>query len=440
MRKLWIALPVGVVLALVALATSFAFSDRPTTLDIVYEIADDVSLYAVGTGNPQIRYNSTTGKWQRYTLGSWIDITGTPDFSTFLDSYDVATVADVQAAALTVDQLLSSYNTYFGQLPLSYSRIVKGSTQSLNTTFPATYSQLLMAIGQDIQNDLMLPTGKVVLNVRGQEWVTDNNLSIIDVFDAGFLGLNYNMMNYIKPAIMGPGTGYQFTVNGSNNTASSVLAGLELLNRNLTYSQYIATSTQILGPNGTLVDSSYTPLSLIANYGFRGLYSIIHGLSDSDGSYTFLDYSDLSEEQPTSSSSLFSVLVTGVERMQHDFAYYLYSHGTDLDIEIRHNMQEQADEFVDDFTAPGGPGTPTSGQMSDAAGVSKGIKDSFSGSATASDAFSQLSDSGNYGFFSSEVQQDLNPFYGTRSYVDDGYVDYVTPHLQDILGGLGTSW
>lgn len=196
----------------------------------------------------------------------------------------------------------------------------------------------------------------------------------------------------------------------------------------------------------TDVNEAQTNLGLadITADGFTGLASILRGVNDGGAiefTYTKRSWEDNSESEETF-NNLFQAILFPLDDIQDALSAFLFSHGTNLDIEIRDNMGEQADAFVEDFTSPGGAGTPSADQISDTARLSSSLKDSFSSDATVADAMGQISDSGNYSFFSSQVQQELNPFYSsTRSISsEDDIVDYVTPKLNDILGGLGKSW
>lgn len=199
-------------------------------------------------------------------------------------------------------------------------------------------------------------------------------------------------------------------------------------------------SDGIIQPNQSQLNLS---LADISAQGFMGLASILRGSNDPSGvipwTYTKVDYTDLSTED-LEINSIIEALLVPLQDLQNDFAYYLFSHGTDLDIKMRENMQEQADAFVEDFTSSSGKGTPSAGNINDTAGLSGSIKDSFSSSATAADAMGQLTNSDNYSFLSTQTQQELNPFYNSRSRSSDDIEDFITPKLEEIRNGIGALW
>lgn len=406
-------------------------SDLMLPLADTYLISDDVMALAVGEGDPQIRYNASTGRWQTYLFGSWQDISANTEFSNFLDAYDVATLADIQAASLTIPNLLESYTRYFGSFPFNYNRRAHlgDGYQSVSVS---SFAQLLSTMGNDWSGYFTAGGPVTYLGINGTMVDYPSNLGLAWLNRAGFAGLHTNLV----------GNGFQFMINPSGNTVtvSDLLSGLNALNNNLYYSYVLSGSSQYLAGDGSIQDGTNLKVPYLIEEGFSGVWSVIHGAASREGDLKFLNYSDLSPEDVITNDNLFSLLAGGFNRLQNDFAYYLYSHGTDMDIEIRHNMQDQADAFVDEFTSPGGSGTPSTSDIKDTAGVSKGISDAFSGSSTPADAFGQLSDSGNYSFLSPETQAELNPFYNTRLYRDDGYVDFVTPQLEAIFGGLGRKW
>lgn len=72
----------------------------------------------------------------------------------------------------------------------------------------------------------------------------------------------------------------------------------------------------------------------------------------------------------------------------------------DSDLELRRNTQENIDSVTDNFTGSG-EGAVSSGDISDASGLTSGIGDAFGGNQVSTgDAFKAASDSDNFNFFS----------------------------------------
>lgn len=415
----------------VLLITSLFFTSAALAPSSEYEISPDTSLYSLALNN---HWAFRNGELWRSAFGdaqsSGQLYSGYVD--TFLNEFNLATLQDVQDASLTVPDLVSGLTQYFGSYPFTYSRRYLFSSNPIDSTVVNSFTDFLSYLGRDLSFDLVTPTGVYILGPGGLPLNIDS-APIWFINSSGFLGLSQNLV----------GNGSQTFIDTLGNTSfvSNVLSGISKLNTNLLSDLQIFGPYHMLLRTGEIDTVNDASISNITAEGFMGLWQIIHGPNNTEGRLEFLDYTDLSSEQ-VENTNLSSLLSIGLSRIQNDFARYLYSHGTDMDIEIRENMQQQADTFVDDFTSSSGGGTPSVSDVSDTAGVSKGLGSVFSTGSSASDVFNTLSSSGNYGFFSTEVQNELNPFYSSRSYsrIDDGYLDYVTPHIDSILGGLGSSW
>lgn len=386
-------LPVLSVVSLVLGASLFLQSyPQPSTLELTYEISSDVVPYAVGQGSPPIRYNSSTGKWQRYVLGSWIDISGTPDFSTFLDSYDVATIADVHAASLTVPDVVDALGTYFGSIggigfpntnlydtltsirsgivssignfPLTYARRFANANGTLSTSV-SSLAQLLMTIGSDNQVNFLTGANPTYLDTNGAIQTSSNVLSLVTILRNGLLGLGSDLMGLtgqVSAAVF-PYGNTSFVTQQFGSIGSLLASQYSALSRALMFT----TGSLYLGPDGTQYTYAGNDSALFAlNRGLLGLASILRGQSGNPGNMTFLDYTDLSERN-VAAGDILDMLALGTQDIQNLLATYLFSHGTNLDIDIRHNMEDQAESFVDNFTSSSGPGTPSVSDVTDSA-------------------------------------------------------------------------
>lgn len=368
-------------------------------------------------------------------FGNWQNYTG--NMNQFFNDYGIATINDV-----------SGLGSVIGTFPFTYTRRVPGDSTGVTSTSVSSLASLIATIGYDSILSTVTYTGQPLLKADGSVSAATANTTITDVLSYGLIGLNTRLVSSfstLDSIIMGPTGSILFNDQiGGSESISSLGAGLQRLNLNLL--SWLASTGQvsILGTDGQSLTINDTDLELDTRYGFLGLANLLRGSNTSSGvPMTFIDYTTgQPESSQIFSSSLFDLNASGFEGIQNLLALYLFSHGTDLDIKERENMEDQANAFVDNFTDPSGSGTPSVGNVSDTAGVSSGIKDVFSSSATAADAFNQLTYDENYSFFSSEVQNSLNPFYSSHSYsrVDDDFIDYVHPKFDEILGGLGSSW
>lgn len=501
--KLFLRFTSPLLLALASLFVVFSLESDVASIpvsDLVYDIVSDVNPIAVPTTGTQFRFNN--GKWQQYSpsLG-WYDMTNPVSLAYMLNQLGVATVADIATGTndyfgspgwpVTVPVrnhggngwVQTTYNSLSAELggfltSYGYNNVIGPGTGYLfadgtvvqaasNIGQVAVFRHGLMGLGW-LLGGAGAPSHTYLTSSGGSDSSSGSYLSSLTQGQLGLATLlkysnstlsSFSSSNHsdIRSLNNDLWAGYgvdvvstRYDVGGNANGVSQTWQSmghlqsqmLSNLNRSLvSYHSYLDTD------GSTNLNSGQTmrATSDILADGFVGLSTILRGNSTGDVltfDYTRRNYVDNTVSTLTF-DNLFQTILTPLDDIQNDLASFLFSHGTDLDIEIRDNMTDQADQFVDDFTSPGGQGTPSAGQIGDTAGVSGSLKDSFSGSSTPADAFSQISDSGNYSFFSSQVQQELNPFYSSRSYsFDDGddIIDFVTPKLQEIFNGVGSSW
>lgn len=420
------------VLSIASIVYSFSISPLEQS-DYVVTLDTLVTPLAVQQPS-QFPWRAQSGVLQRRDgFGNWSNYTG--NMNQLFNDYEIATVADVAGIVPAI-----------GTFPYTFN--MRTTSQSTNTTSYSVSSlaDLLGTYFREISYSIVATPNGQMLTADGtiQGYTTTKSLSIVLL--NGFMGLSRNLLS-LQSSITDDLTGdsrYNFYSNdGTYTSVTNLLQGLSSVNNLLRSGLYNPIGGSVLMPDGSVQDVAYSSVELVSRYGFAGLADILRGDLGTQGApMTFIDYRTGQAEATYRYPSLFEINSAGFSEIQNLLALYLFSHGTDLDIKERENMQEQANTFVDEFTDPNGNGTPSTGNIKDAAGVSSGLKDAFSSSATAADAFNQLTSDENYSFFSSEVQNSLNPFYSARFYsrTDDDFTDYVHPKLDEILGGLGSSW
>lgn len=429
--------------------------------DPVYEILPDVNPLLVDQPSP-FGWRWYNGVLQRQNgFGTWAEVTSGTTLNQLFNDYDIATLTDVQDAALTIPDMVDALEQYFsssssfvsqsggqnlpqilqttrqaiGSFPFPYGRRRINSENS-TTTNMSSLTHLFATIGSDLQLDLTNLNGTNYLNEYGIIGPSSINPSITMINSDGFMGIANRLSGNSGTVLFDtfiPGQAGTTNVN-------TLLDGISTTNSSL-ISMLTSTSSTILMPDGTAVGvNGRSSLGQISNYGFQGLATILRGASSNGSAIEWMDYSDLSTSV-SAYSNLFDLNAAGFEHLQNLLALYMYSHGTDLDIQERENMQDQAQQFVDDFTSPDGKGTMSKGNMSDMANVSSSMGDNFSSSASVADIFTQLGSGNNYSFFSSEVLSDLEGNVpASLSVFDDGYVDFLNPHLDEFRESVGSLW
>lgn len=457
------------------ITSSFVSSSVLSDYNTIYDVMSDVSYIDIVPPAGAVRYRWNNGVLQANygTSGRWDDVTSPVELLYMLNQLGVASIDDIP----TSQQYYDSLSQYFGTHSLPYSGSVfepGGNGLSIHS-----YSDIFDFLSWN--NHLLsylfttLPQW-AYLNPMGGLTINPSNISFSGLTTNGFLGLGTLLGGASAPAyshltedgmISGISQPYLKSLNeaiiglyngvysksgsyiydpGQTAPFSVSFSDISSILRSYFQRLQLASVSQIgyLDIDGLLNsthDGQYVTLSDITASGFRGLGTILRG---TDGiplnrRYNSIDYKT-NTVHTDNLDNIFDLLLYPLTDIQNDLALYLYSHGTDLDIKERENMQPQAEEFVDDFTSSSGAGTPSVGNIKDTAGVSGSMKSLFESSTTPSDAFNQLGDDGNYGFLSSQTQQRLNPFYNPNARSFDGTVDYVTPKLQSIFGGVGSHW
>lgn len=378
-----------------------------------------------------------------------------------LNELNVATIADVQAAAMTISDMVSALEQYFsssspfvaqsggqnlpqilqstrqaiGSFPYTATWYQSGGTELSSTTIQSLTDMLNRAL-RILSYNQITASGLPILRNDGSIVNASVNWNSANVALQGFAGLARRLSGNSGSAqfdYFAPGSGTSIQV-------SSIMDSISAFNTSNISASTMSNST-VLMPSGVAQSfSGRMSLAAINDYGFQGLATILRGSSSNGSAISWMDYSDLSIST-SSYTNLFDLNAAGFEHMQNLFAQYMYSHGTDFDIKERENMQGQAEQFVDDFTSPGGKGTMSQGNMSDMANVSSSMGSNFSSSATVADIFTQLGSGNNYSFFSSDVLNDLEGNVpATVSFYDDGYFDFLSPHLDEFREGVGSLW
>lgn len=399
----------------------FSFFASSAISNDLYSIDADTSLLAVvQPSSSQVRVQDGILQYN-YAFGQYQNLT--TDFATLLNIYNIATLDDVNAAALTVPDLMSAFNQYFGSLP------------SPDAAFNSESKALWYRPN----------TGHGFLNSSGSVTITPNSglLSLTDLIAQGFMGVGKDIMTATGTysyQVRLPAVSESYTTM----TTSSLAESLGLIDFHLSRLLTFYGSSPILGQDGTDTQLSVsTNLVDLNRRSFLGLATILRGSSGNVATFNKVSSSDPSQSVEIQANNLLDAIMFGFGSIQEDIALLRYVQANDDDIQMREDMQQQYDSVVDNFTSPGGSGTPSASDIGDMAGISSGIGSLFSGSATVADAFNQLGSSDNYSYFSSVVAAELEPQNQFRQYSrqsDDGFVDFFQDQMNFIMGGLGSTW
>lgn len=166
--------------------------------------------------------------------------------------------------------------------------------------------------------------------------------------------------------------------------------------------------------DGSYGSSNGLYLSEMLRLGLLGLHANLTGL-DNSGSYSAWRGPD--QTAVRSANNLLDMLSFLGADLQAPLAKLQYVWASDDDIRIVDKNQPVKDEIEENFVGDGGSAVKPS-DIGDVASIGSSVKDTFSGAGSYSDIFSTLCDGANFGFFSQEVANILEP--PVPSSVSDG--------------------
>lgn len=175
---------------------------------------------------------------------------------------------------------------------------------------------------------------------------------------------------------------------------------LDFLNSHYSFDQYA------LGPDGKVIYlGDYPSLIQVVQAGMLGLSTNIAG-SDKTASMTVWQGPD--KTQTLSATNLLDMLGLLGTQLQSPLAKLAYVWADDDDIRIADKNQPVKDQIEEDFVG-GGQGAVSASQIGGLADASSDFTSSFSGGGSITDVFKVINDSGNYGFFSQAVADEIEP-------------------------------
>lgn len=206
--------------------------------------------------------------------------------------------------------------------------------------------------------------------------------------------------------------GGSFVVTLDSNQPVSVTgfdSFLESSQRNLMLS--LSSGGLYLGASGTVTrrDPPWGIVNFV-RYGLLGLSVNLAG-DDKVATFSLLSPSDSEdgglEAEEVQVNNLLDALGLIGTHLQNPLAKLQYVLANDDDIALKDAVQENQDSFQDNFTGSGS-GSVSGSQIKDMAGISSSAGNAFKDDASAADAFTAISDSKSYGFFSQEVADALD--------------------------------
>lgn len=181
-----------------------------------------------------------------------------------------------------------------------------------------------------------------------------------------------------------------------------------------------------LTPDGTAeTTDNYTSIFRLTQEGFLGMANLLAGTSDKKPfkpgiSVFWTDRSDpLSvAERPEQYYNLFDFLSAFAERLDDPLTKLQFVLASDDDIQMKQEEKPNEDAVKDNFFGDG-DGSVSTSNISDAAGLTSGAKDTFGGAGSAGDVFVVAGNQDTYSFFSEAVANDLDAVSGSAVAIQD---------------------
>lgn len=180
-------------------------------------------------------------------------------------------------------------------------------------------------------------------------------------------------------------------------------------------------NSDILYKDGTVHLSNGYDLAQITAWGFLGLSQNIAGTTK-EIQYTVTDPSDPFHTVDYHPDSLFDFLSAWGSDMQAELTKLRFVLASDDDIHMKEEEKPNEDAVKDHFFGDG-EGAVKPGDISSAGDLAGGVKDSFSGAGSPTDAFVAINSSDAYSFFSQEVSNSLDTVGAPSVVLNDDFMD-----------------
>lgn len=225
--------------------------------------------------------------------------------------------------------------------------------------------------------------------------------------------------------------GFSYFTNGNPNTVQGTLAQFfNSLSNNMT----LQSNSPYLNTAGTVTTSTfYLDMPNILDQGFLGLASILRGPPGNAGTILDSHYSGYLVSTSLDSSQTykqtyetyggFPMIQLLLEAIQHDTGSLAFVLANDDDEQLKQQEKPNQDAFEDGFLGSGSGSTNVS-DIGSLASASGDLKGALKGEASAGQGLDALLGGDGWGFWSQQVQDDLNPQFSTSRYTrnDDGFV------------------
>lgn len=341
-------------------------------------------------------------------------------------------LSDYLPAVVSIQNRLGYSNTSTLQNALGWKTGIYGSEAEMLHDWLITInnsiksSNSLISSGNSLDTFLGVSTGTMLQSTGQAVNLPGVPTSIAEIERSGFLGLASLYRSVFQNKVFDATT----SVGGLKSTFAYTISRMQQALYSYEPSEYLTRVGTVSTASGTQA------ISEMVRHGFMGLGRQLFDNQASKAWQTaYYDESGNKVRNDWVSTSIASILTTGFSQLSDPLADLAWVLANPADIELKNEANENTEAAGDAFVKPGGAGTPSVGNITDAAGISKDLTGALDTGVSAGQGLSAITDGENYSFFSADVQSDLNPFYGpsssVSSYSDDD--DFFSPYDPDAI-------
>lgn len=332
-------------------------------------------------------------------------------------------ISAVKASAVTASSLSDAFSQYFGSggiyNALLFSQLNTYFTPGHANNIHSLLSSVNTHTSQTVDNTSKISDRLMYNNTSAAGWLYAINQAVLDGNAA--MAASQNLINRAINAK----ASYRIykDPDGSYTITDNLLGALSFISQ-------LLLSTNSYG--GEVLGADGLPVSLSTSIGTAEILStsllgLSCNLAGSDKSSEFNPLipvgGPLQEQEITVDNVLDAITLVGTH-LQNPLAKLQYVLADDDDLILKDAVKDNQQSVTDSFTGSG-PGAIGTGDITDVADISGGIRDSFGGAGSAGDAFSVISDGDTWSFFSAETASNLDTV-GALALVDerpDSYLD-----------------
>lgn len=308
-------------------------------------------------------------------------------------------ITAVQSSAVTTSSLSSAFGDYFGNSGIFTRKIDSAIVQALAAHFAVGSNTNMYSLLSAVNDHTSDTAARLTYNnTSAAGWLYAINQS---------LATTNSRINTTNDRI-GVSASVRNSLYGGTTTVKSVLSGISALSDLIYAVDVLPGAKAFLASSGqaSLLMSAQSVPDLLS----AGMLGLSTNLAGSDKLSTFASLVDNGtglQEQKFSVDNLLDAITLVGTHLQNPLAKLQYVLADDDDISMKDAVKDNQQAVEDEFTG-NGSGSIGRGDITDAAGISGGLRDTYGGAGNVGDAFDVMGSSDTWSFFSSDVAAELD--------------------------------